>query len=223
MTDQKLSKSNSISDRLTKCFSSVIHDVMRDAGFKNFVLDPSIKPLKPEHKIGGQVFTIKGSANTSYSHHETLLAWTGMLSKAPTDKILICQPNDNIAAFMGELSAEYLLKKNIRGYIADGGCRDVEFINNINFPVWSKFNTPKDVVGYWKPDALEEQITIGDVIINNNDYVMADIDGVVIIPENNVIDILEKSELLINTESKVRKSIREGMDPQEAYIKYSAF
>jgi len=50
-----------------------------------------------------------------------------------------------------------------------------------------------------------------------------DIDGVVIIPENNVIDILEKSELLINTESKVRKSIREGMDPQEAYIKYSAF
>ena len=78
MTDQKLSKSNSISDRLTKCFSSVIHDVMRDAGFKNFVLDPSIKPLKPEYKIGGQVFTIQGSANTSYSHHETLFAWTGM-------------------------------------------------------------------------------------------------------------------------------------------------
>ena len=61
------------------------------------------------------------------------------------------------------------------------------------------------------------------MIINNNDYVMADIDGVVIIPGNNVMDILEKSELLINTESKVRKSIREGMDPQEAYIKYSAF
>ena len=223
MTEKILSKTNSISDRLTKCFSSVIHDVMRDQGFKNFVLDPSIKPLKPEHKIAGQIFTIQGSSNTSYSHHETLLAWTGMLSKAPSDKILICQPNDNVAAFMGELSAEYLLKKNIRGYITDGGCRDVEFINNINFPVWSKFNTPKDVVGYWKPDALEKQISIGDVIINNNDYVMADIDGVVIIPQANILDVLEKSELLINTESKVRKSIREGMDPQEAYIKYSAF
>jgi regulator of RNase E activity RraA len=52
---------------------------------------------------------------------------------------------------------------------------------------------------------------------------MADIDGVVIIPQSNILEILEKSELLINTESKVRKSIREGMDPQEAYIKYSAF
>ena len=59
--------------------------------------------------------------------------------------------------------------------------------------------------------------------IRDSDYVMADIDGVVIIPENNIMDILEKSELLINTESKVRQSIREGMDPQEAYIKYSAF
>jgi hypothetical protein len=56
VTDNIASKSNSISDRLTKCFSSVIHDVMRDQGFKNFVLDPSIKPLKPEHKIGGQDF-----------------------------------------------------------------------------------------------------------------------------------------------------------------------
>ena len=225
MIDSDSNKKNntSISNRLAKCFSSVVHDVMRDDGFKNFVLDPAIKPLKEEHKIGGQIFTIKGSSNSSYTHDETLLAWTGMLSKAPADKVLICQPNDNVAAFMGELSAEYLLKKNVRGYIADGGCRDVEFINNINFPVWSRFNTPKDVVGYWKPDVLEEQITIGDVIINNNDYVMADIDGVVIIPENNILDILEKSELLINTESKVRKSIREGMDPQEAYIKYSAF
>ena len=34
---------------------------------------------------------------------------------------------------------------------------------------------------------------------------------------------VEKSEKLINTESKVRKAIREGMDPQEAYIKYSVF
>ena len=52
---------------------------------------------------------------------------------------------------------------------------------------------------------------------------MADIDGVVIIPQNNVEDILQKSENLINTENQVRKAIREGMDPQEAYIKYSVF
>ena len=96
-------------------------------------------------------------------------------------------------------------------------------INKINFPVWSKFYTPKDVVGYWKPTRFEQTINIEDVEIHNNDYVMADIDGVVIIPQDKVIEILEKSEKLINTESQVRKAIREGMDPQEAYIKYSVF
>ena len=221
--DSNRKNKTSISNRLAKCFSSVVHDVMRDDGFKNFVLDPAIKPLKEEHKIGGQIFTINGSSNSTYTHDETLLAWTGMLSKAPAEKVLICQPNDNVVALMGELSAEYLLKKKVRGYITDGGCRDVEFINNINFPVWSKFNTPKDVVGYWKPDELETTITIGDVTINNNDYVLADIDGVVIIPKDHIVNILEKTENLISTESKVRKAIKEGMDPQEAYIKFSAF
>ena len=110
-----MTSTSEISDRLAKCFSSVIHDVMRDDGFKNFVLDPTIKPNKEKHKIAGQIFTIEGESNNSFSHHETLLAWTGLLSKAPTDKVLICQPNDNNIALMGELSAETLQKKNIRG------------------------------------------------------------------------------------------------------------
>ena len=165
-----MTSSTEISDRLSKCFSSVIHDVMRDDGFKNFVLNPNIKPNKEKHKIAGQIFTIEGESNTSFSHHETLLAWTGLLSKAPSDKVLICQPNDNNIALMGELSAETLQKKNIRGYIADGGCRDLEFINKIDFPVWSKFYTPKDVVAYWKPTKFEETIKIGDVEIHNGDY-----------------------------------------------------
>ena len=161
-----MTSSTEISDRLSKCFSSVIHDVMRDDGFKNFVLNPNIKPNKEKHKIAGQIFTIEGESNTSFSHHETLLAWTGLLSKAPSDKVLICQPKDNNIALMGELSAETLQKKNIRGYIADGGCRDLEFINKIDFPVWSKFYTPKDVVAYWKPTKFEETIKIGQKIQN---------------------------------------------------------
>ena len=84
-----MTSSTEISDRLSKCFSSVIHDVMRDDGFKNFVLNPKIKSNKEKHKIAGQIFTIEGKADNSFSHHETLLAWTGLLSKAPSDKVLI--------------------------------------------------------------------------------------------------------------------------------------
>ena len=70
---------------------------------------------------------------------------------------------------------------------------------------------------------MQETITIGNTNINNDDFVLADIDGIVIIPKDRAEDILLKSEKLIETESEIRKAIKEGMDPQEAYLKYSVF
>jgi regulator of RNase E activity RraA len=166
---------------------------------------------------------MEGEVNETLSHHETLLAWTGFLSKAPSNKVVICQPQNNEVALMGELSAETLQQKGVKGYIVDGGARDMDFILKIDFPVWSSFYTPRDVVGYWHPTKFEQPITIGKTVINNNDYVLADIDGVVIIPSNIIENILDRAEKLISTENLVRKSIREGMDPQEAYLKYSVF
>ena len=214
---------NNYTERLSKCYSSVIHDILRDDGYKDFTLPSNIKPCKNNHVLAGQIFTMEGEINKSLSHHETLLAWTGFLSKAPSDKVVICQPQNNEVALMGELSAETLQQKGVKGYIVDGGARDMDFILKIDFPVWCSFYTPRDVVGYWHPTTFEQPITIGKTVINNNDYVLADIDGVVIIPSNIIENILDRSEKLINTENLVRKSIREGMDPQEAYLKYSVF
>ena len=210
-------------ERLSKCYTGVVHDIMRDMEYINFTLPPDIKPCKQNHVLAGQIFTIEGVVDTDQSHHESLLAWTGFLSKAPNDKVIICQPNTNDVALMGELSAETLQLRGVRGYIVDGGSRDMDFILKIDFPVWSKFYTPRDVVKYWKPSKFEQSITIGNVKINNNDYVLADIDGVLIIPQANIEQILKKTEEKINSENLVRKAIKEGIDPQEAYKKYSAF
>ena len=210
-------------ERLSKCYTGVVHDIMRDMEYKNFTLPSNIKPCKKNHVLAGQIFTIEGKVDQNQSHHESLLAWTGFLSKAPKDKVIICQPNTNEVALMGELSAETLQLRGIRGYIVDGGSRDMDFILKIDFPVWSKFYTPKDIVKFWKPTKYQEKIFVDNVEINNNDYVLGDIDGVVIIPQDNIEKILIKSEEKINSENLVRKAIKEGMDPQEAYKKYSAF
>ena len=210
-------------ERLSKCYTGVVHDIMRDMEYTNFTLSPNIKPCKNNHVLAGQIFTIEGEVDKTQSSHESLLAWTGFLSKAPKDKVIICQPNTNEVALMGELSAETLQLRGIRGYIVDGGSRDMDFILKIDFPVWSKFYTPRDVVKFWKPTKFEKKIRIGDVVINNNDYVLADIDGIIIIPQDNIEQILIKSEEKINSENLVRKAIKEGVDPQEAYKKYSAF
>ncbi len=213
----------SLAQRLEKTYTGAVHDVLHKMGHGNCVLPPAIGPLDPDCRLAGPVYTVSGRRYESLDDHETLLQWTGMLSRISADSVAICQPNDNTMAHMGELSAETLKLRGVRGYIVDGGCRDTEFINQIGFPVFSRYITPKDIVGSWVPDAFEEPIQIGDVTIQNSDYVVADRDGVVIIPGKIAEEVTVAAEKVLRTESLVRKAILQGEDPQQAYLKYGKF
>jgi regulator of RNase E activity RraA len=192
-------------------------------GYDRCVLPPSIKPLDPTRKLAGEIYTVSGHIDATRDPHDTLVQWTGLLSKAPPGKVLVCQPNTYEIALMGELSAETLNFRGIRGYVVDGGCRDTDFILGLGFPVFCSFNTPKDIVGRWVPDRLGEPITIGEVTICSGDYLLADRDGVVVIPGKIAEDVVKKTEDVLQTESQVRAAILVGMDPQEAYLKFGKF
>jgi 4-hydroxy-4-methyl-2-oxoglutarate aldolase len=210
-------------DRLHNCYTGAVHDVLRERGLADFVLPKEINPIDPSMKAAGQVFTITGQIDRSASAHDTLLAWTGFLSKAPRDSVIVCQPNDDTIAHMGELSAEVLQYRGIRGYIVDGGSRDTDFICRIGFPTFCKYTVPIDVVGVWVPTGMGEPIKIGSVQINNGDYVIADRDGVVRIPGELAEEVTAAAEKIMTTENMVRKAILEGVDPQEAYLKFGKF
>jgi 4-hydroxy-4-methyl-2-oxoglutarate aldolase len=210
-------------DRLARTYSGVVHDVMRAMGLRDFTLPPTIRPLFPEQTLAGVVATVSGKVDPSADPHQTLLGWTGLLSKARAGTVIICQPNDSTVAHMGELSAETLKRKGVRGYVADGGCRDVDFILKLGFPVWCRYFTPRDIVGYWLPESFDKPIRIGEVTIRPGDYVLGDRDGMVILPAARAEEIVVQAESAIATESKVRTAILAGVDPQEAYLKYGKF
>lgn len=213
----------SLSHRLEQCYSGAVFDVMRAMGHRNCVLPADIRPLDPMRRLAGPIFTISGHRDETLDDHQTLLEWTGLLSKAPANSVVVCQPNDNTMSHMGELSSETLLLRGIRGYIVDGGCRDSDFILRNGFRVFCKYFTPRDVVGAWIPDAFGEAITIGGVPINNGDYVIADRDGSVVIPAELAEEVTAESERVMNTESLVRKAILNGEDPQKAYLQFGKF
>jgi len=210
-------------DRLEAVYTGALHDVMRAMGLTNFVLPPEILPLAHGDKLAGPIYTVEGQSGTDFDAHETLLEWTGLLSKAPSGHVVICQPNTHEVALMGELSAETLKFKGIRGYIVDGGSRDVEFLLNMEFSTWCSFKTPKDIVGRWLPVSFNETIRIGDVDISGGDWVLADLDGIVILPKDKAEGIVAETEHVIGTENKIRSAIFEGMDPQDAYLKWGKF
>ncbi|NQV99168.1 MAG: RraA family protein [Rhodospirillales bacterium] len=209
--------------RLEATYTGALHDVMRSMGLTDFVLPPDLLPLVDGDKLAGPVYTVEGKSSPDYDAHETLLAWTGLLSKAPSGHVIICQPHNDEIALMGELSAEVLKLKGVRGYIADGGARDIEFILDMKFPVWCRFKTPKDIVGRWLPVAFNETIRIGDVDISGGDWVLADRDGIVILPHDKAEAIVAETERVIGTENQIRTAIFDGMDPQDAYLKFGKF
>ena len=211
------------SERLGQCYTGVVHDVMRAMGLRDFTLPPELRPLFPERRIAGPAFTIDGRVDPRADGHETLLAWTGLLSKAKPGHLWVCQPNDRVVAHMGELSAETLKNKGVLGCVADGYVRDVEFLIAMGFQTWSRGFTPRDIVGYWLPRAIEVDIRIGDVIVAPGDYLVGDRDGLLRVPKAIVEDVIEKAEAAITTENKVRTAILAGTDPQEAYLKFGKF
>jgi regulator of RNase E activity RraA len=152
-----------------------------------------------------------------------LLAWTGLLSQARPGHIWVSQPNDRVVAHMGELSAETLKNKGVLGCIADGYVRDVEFLLAMGFQTWSRGFTPRDIVGYWLPRAVDVDIRIGEVIIAPGDSLLADRDGIVRIPQALLQDVVVQAEAAMATENKVRSAILDGVDPQQAYREYGKF
>lgn len=213
----------SLAERLQGCYSGAVYDVLREKRLPAQTLPEYIRPLDPKLKLAGPVFTIEGKRDDSLSAHETLLRWCELLSKAPANSVLVCQPHDHTLAYMGELSAQTLAYKKVLGYIVDGGCRDSAFIETLGFPVFCKYFTPVDVVGKWAPTALGAPIQVGEVTMHTGDYVLADCDGIVVIPGTIASKVVQETEEILRKENLVRKAILQGIDPVQAYLQYGKF
>jgi 4-hydroxy-4-methyl-2-oxoglutarate aldolase len=213
----------SLTERLSRCYTGVIHDVMRGMGLRDFTFPPELRPLVSDAPLAGPVFTVLGKVDPKADAHQTLVEWTGLLSKAKPGHIWVSQPNDRVVAHMGELSAETLKNKGVLGCLVDVYVRDVRFMRDMGFQTWSRGYTPRDIVGYWLPAGFDVEITIGDVRVGPGDYLVADLDGAIRIPKGQVEEVVTQAEAAIATESKVRAAILDGVDPQEAYLRFGKF
>jgi 4-hydroxy-4-methyl-2-oxoglutarate aldolase len=212
-----------LTPRLAKLHTAVIHDVMRAMGLKDFTLPHTLRQVTVAKSIAGPVFTVRGKVTPKAEAHDTLLAWTGFLSKAKAGHIVVIEANDDEVAHMGELSGEALMHKGVRGVVIDGGARDVEFLMEMGFPVYARYATPRDIAGYWMIEALDVPIKIGKAKIAPHDYLLADRDGIVILPRERAAEIVNAAAVAMGTENQIRTAILGGLDPQEAYLKFGKF
>ena len=212
-----------LTERLARCYTGAVHDVLRMMGHENIVLPPGIKAIAPGTRLAGPVWTVSGHIDRTKTRHETLLGWCTLLSKAPAGHVVVCQPNNHEVALMGELSAQTLAARGVLGCVVDGGSRDTDLVLAQGFPVFCSFLTPSDIVERWIPDRYGEPVTIGTVTVATGDYVLGDRDGVVVIPRALAEDVVAKTEEVVATESEMRRALVGGMDPVDAYNRYGKF
>ncbi len=220
---EKPNPGRTLTERLSRCYSGAVYDAMRDLGMPASALPSDIRPLDPKRTLVGPIWAAEGRPQPGIDADTSLLGWTRLLSAAPSGSVVVCQPNDDSIAHMGELSAETLRLRGVTGYLVDGGCRDTDFITRMGFPVFCRYNTPADIVGRWAVTALGEPISIGGVPVETGDFLLADIDGAVVIPEARVEEVVAEAERLMTTESELRNAIMSGMDPSEAYLRFRVF
>ncbi|HLY59639.1 MAG TPA: RraA family protein [Terriglobia bacterium] len=212
-----------ICSRFSLIYTGAISDVLDEMGYRNQVLPSEIQGLTMEYRVAGVALPVEGQPTESQDPEEIFVPILKLLGDLKPGDVMVSQPHDSVSAHIGELSAESAKFRGARGAVIDGGARDTDYILNLNFPVFCRYRTPRDVVGRWKLVSYGQPIQIGQVAVHRGDFVVGDKDGVLIIPREITLEVLRRSEEVIGTENLVRKAILRGVQPLAAFREYGRF
>ncbi|OLC34870.1 MAG: hypothetical protein AUH81_11310 [Candidatus Rokubacteria bacterium 13_1_40CM_4_69_5] len=211
--------------RFGKLPTPAVTDVMDEMGLPRQTLPSTIQPLTADMRLAGYAFTARGRPHRGppRERDQTLRQFLKMLGAVPSDSVLVLAANDNMAAHFGELSAHWFRARRVRGAVIDGATRDAAAIGRLRFPTFVRYRTPQDSVPRWRVTDWGLPLTIGGVRVSLGDIIVADVDGVVVVPRRVAHQVLIRSEKLVGAENKVRSAVRRGMTPLQAYEKFGSF
>ena len=202
-----------------------VADILDILGYVNQVLAPTFRPFPAiAGKLAGWAYTIRGH-KTSYpiagGDPDKMTACQGL----SVGEVSVWSGDGEGICYFGELIAIGMKERGCAGAVVDGGVRDVRWIGEQDFPVYARYRTPVQSIGRWKVNAWQVPVrmrgaTSEYVTVNPSDFVLADEDGVVVIPNGVVENVLEQAEKLTETERLVRKELSRGMSLSAALKKY---
>ena len=183
-----------------------------DGGDRLGLVDSAIKQTWKSAPIAGRAFTIHTREGDNQALHRALK------EVVPGDILVISGGGLTERALMGELIAQRAQNAGIIGMIIDGAVRDVDELAKLNFPVWARAVSP---AGPYKtgPGRLGVDVAIGGVVCRHRDYVVADGDGVVVIPAESAEQVLSAGQAVVQDEAERREKIQQEASEIAAQIK----
>lgn len=207
-------------EKLEKCYSAVIMDVMDRMNVRVQCMDPAIRPLVPSMRTWGEAVTIYFETATEVPKRPFQLEME-VLDDIRQGQVIVLQCNaGSLSAVWGGLLSNAAVGRKAAGIITDGGARDYNEIVDLNFPTFCKGLTPYDSLG--RMDGKERDIPIecGGIRVNPGDFVFGDIDGIVVVPKVNFEEVIEKAWEKVLGENTVREKLRAGASVAKTFEKY---
>jgi 4-hydroxy-4-methyl-2-oxoglutarate aldolase len=212
-----------VRERFADLYTAALADALDARGLHRQTLPHSIRPLAPGTRVAGPAFTVEGGAVEIENYDEALRRVLAMLGEIPAGHVAVYGCSHDESAHLGELSVASLKARGVAGAVLDGGCRDVRFIREEGFPVFTRFVTPEDSTWRWQLRTTQLPIVIGRVQIEPGDWIVGDDDGVVVVPAGIAEEVLVEAEAKAAAENEVRAAVREGVLPLDAYERYGTF
>jgi 4-hydroxy-4-methyl-2-oxoglutarate aldolase len=137
------------------------------------------------------------------------------------DDVLVCAANGSLrSGIWGELLSTAARNRGCVGVIADGAVRDVVRMRQMGFPAFARGTIVYDSKDRQRVSAIDVPVQIDGVTLAPGDLVVADEDGVVVVPQAVEAAVVRRAWDKVHAENEVRDAIRAGLTATEAFAKY---
>jgi 4-hydroxy-4-methyl-2-oxoglutarate aldolase len=203
--------------------SALVADALDALGFREQTAHPRVRPLFPGLRVVGRAYPVSVVEDLSEPDEPYAGEMAALAAMSSGDVGIYAVDQGSRAAVWGELFSCGAIGRGAVGVVVDGCVRDARQIQELGFPVFATSTSPLDTRARARVDAHGSPVVFAGVPVERGDLVVADVDGVVVVPRtalDAVASLVAKKRPL---EQGAREDLVAGMSIRDVWTKYGVF